>query len=163
MSKTVEISLSVASCDKALRDIEKYKKTIVPKLDEICKRLAEIARNVAQEIFNDPYIAHEGNGGVEVTVNKIENGYSIVAQGESVYFVEFGTGDAATSNHGYTVSVPIYPGSFSEQNAQKYSEYKFWWYNGDKLTETPTYAPMYYAGKAIRENAKRIAEEVFRK
>jgi hypothetical protein len=77
-----------------------------------------------------------------------------------VYFVEFGTGDAANPN-GYAVSVPVYPGSYSEEHAEKYATYGFWWYGGEKLTETPAYMPMYYAGKRMREELPRIVKEVF--
>lgn len=161
--RTIPIELSVRGCERALKQLRQYEREIKPKLDEVCRRLAEIACKQAQDIFNDPDIAREGNGGVSVTVQKIDNGYAIVAEGHSVYFIEFGTGDAATSTHGYTVSVPVYPGSFSVNNAQKYATYGFWWYAKEKYTETPTYAPMYYAGKAIRENAGKIAQEVFGK
>lgn len=158
---SVTIELSERGCDRALKQIEQYERRIRPKLDEVCKRLAEIGAAMAQRIFDDPSVIAEGNGGTAVTVEKIENGYSIVASGEAVYFVEFGTGNQATSNHGFTVSVPISPGSWSEGHAQKFSEYGFWWYNKVKYTETPTYAPMFYASKEIRANAKRVAEEVF--
>ena len=140
--KTIAISLSQRSCDKALKDLETYQKKTLPKLDKVCKRLAEIGRDEAQRFFD---MAENGNTGTRVEVVKAENGYSIVASGEKVYFVEFGTGDAVTTTHGFDVSVPVYPGSYSESHKQKYSVYGYWYYGGERLTDTPSYAPMSHA------------------
>ena len=156
--KTITIQLSADSCQRALKQLQQYERQIKPKLDEICKRLAEIGAQEAQRFFD---MAEDGNGGTTVTTKKIENGWSIVAEGESVYFVEFGTGDAVTTAHGFSVSVPVYSGSYSEQHAQKYSTYGYWYYGGERLTETPIYAPMYHAEKKMREEAPRIVREVF--
>ncbi len=154
--KTITIELSADSCKKALEELKRYKKGIKPKLDEVCKRLAEIGALEAQ--------AHLvlANGNTDASILqpvKIDNGYKLVMQGEDVYFVEFGTGDAANPN-GYAVSVPVYPGSYSESHGEKYATYGFWWYGGEKLTGTPASMPMYYAEKAIRANIDRVVREV---
>lgn len=158
MPKRIVIELSEKSCEKALKDLERHAKKIKPKLDEVCKRLAQIGAQEAQRFFD---MAEDGNGGTKVDVKKIENGYSIVATGKSVYFVEFGTGDAVTGAHGFDVSVPVCPGSYSEAHAQKYSVYGYWYYGGEKMTETPIYAPMYHAERKMREEMPRIVKEVF--
>lgn len=155
--KTITIELSADSCKKALEELKRYRKEIKPKLDEVCKRLAEIGALEAQ--------AHLvlANGNTDATILqpvKIDNGYKLVMQGADVYFIEFGTGDAANPN-GYAVSVPVYPGSYSEEHAERYATYGFWWYGGEKLTETPAYMPMYYAGKRMREELPKIVKEVF--
>lgn len=156
--KTITIELSPASCNKALKELEKYQKEIKPKLDEVCKRIAEVGREEAQHFFD---MAENGNGGTTVSASKIDNGYSVLAEGEKVYFVEFGTGDAVTGSHGFQTSVPIYSGSYSETHGQKYSVYGYWYYGGEKLTETPIYAPMFHAEKKMREEMPRIVKEVF--
>ena len=158
--KTITLELSVESCEKALKELEKYQKEIKPKLDEVCKRLAEIGRDEALSIING-IRPQEGNAVERVDVAKIDNGYSVLAEGEKVYFVEFGTGDAVTGSHGFETSVPIYSGSYSETHGQKYSVYGYWYYGGEKLTETPIYAPMFHAEKKMREEMPRIVKEVF--
>lgn len=160
MPKQIILELSQKSCDKALKELERYTKKLKPKLDEVCKRLAEIGAQEAQRFFD---MAENGNDGTNVTVKKIENGYSIVATGENVYFVEFGTGDAVTGTHGFDVSVPIRSGSYSETHAQKYSVYGYWYYGGERLTETPIYAPMFQAERKMRQELPRIVKEVFGK
>lgn len=158
MPKQIILELSKASCQKALRELEKYQKEIKPKLEEVCKRLAEIG---AQEA-NTRIIIANGNTDATITTEQMSNGYKLIMSGADVYFIEFGTGDAANAN-GYSVSVPVYPGSYSEQNAERYSTYGFWWYGGEKLTETPAYMPLYYAGKKMRDEMPRIIKEVFGK
>lgn len=158
--KRITIDLSSVGCEQAIKEIEDYKKDLLPKLDKICMMLAEIGVQEAQ--------AHlpSGNEGNSATVDppvKIGNGYKIVMSGQDVYFIEFGTGDSA-SNHGeFTPLVDVYPGSYSEKHSKRYSTYGFWWYNKVKYTETPAYMPMYYAEKKIRQELPRIAHEVFSK
>ena len=83
-----------------------------------------------------------------------------------MYFIEFGTGFNAGTAYGDkgvppSVSVPVYPGSWSEEHAKAFSEHGYWYYAGEKLQGTEAEMPMYYAEKAIRENEKRVFEEVF--
>lgn len=153
--KHILIELSPESCNRAVRELKKYMREIRPKVDEVCRRLAEIGRDTAQAIFDS---ADYGNGGVTVQIAPCENGWKVIATGSDVYFIEFGTGDA-TSSH-YLTDVPLYPGSWSETHAQKYSINGYWYYGGERLTETPAYMPMFNAEKAIRANAKRIVKEV---
>ena len=157
--KTITIQLSPASCDKALKELREYEKKVKPKLDEVCRKLAEIGAQEARARFAR---GDHGNGGVVVTVEPMSNGYKIVASGHDVYFIEFGTGFFAHP-HGYETSVPVYPGSWSESHAQQFSEKGYWYYGGEKLQGTEAEMPMYYAGRAIRENEKRIVREVFGK
>ena len=158
--KRIEIELTSASCGKAIRELGKIQKEYSKKIDEVCKKLAQIGRDEAQRRFDRG--KEHGNGDVIVTVMPIENGYKIVASGEDVYFIEFGTGFFANPN-GYATSIPVYPGSYSEQHAKAFSEHQYWYYAGEKLQGTEAQNAMYYAGKAIRDNEKRIVQEVFGK
>lgn len=160
--RSITIELSVAGCDKALKELEKFQKEIKPKLDEVCRRLAELGAEEARRILGnvDPM---EGNTDVAVSTRKIENGWAITMSGSDVYFIEFGTGNMATSTHGFDVSVPVKPGSWSIEHGQKFSEDGYWWYNGQMLTETYSYAPMFRADRIIRENVRKISKEVFGK
>lgn len=156
--KTISVELSVESCKDALDELKAYQKTIRPKLNEACRKLAEIGRDEAQRRFDS---AGEGNGGVHVDVMPIDNGWKIVASGSDVYFIEFGTGDDVDRH--YDVSVPVFSGAWSMKHAQKYAQYGFWYYRKVRYEGTPAYMPMYYAEKAIRENEKRVVQEVFGK
>ena len=158
--KTITLELSKESCTAALKELKKFEKDIKPKLNEVCKRLAKIGVDEAKAHL----VLADGNDDAVIGEPvPIDNGYKIVMSGTDVYFVEFGTGDSAATHSYYTPLVNVYPGSYSEQHAQKYSEYGFWWYGGQRYTETPAYMPMYYAGKKMREELPRIVHEVFSK
>lgn len=153
----IEIFMSPESCQEAIEILRSYYQTIKPKLDLVCKKLAEIGAAEAQKRFAR---GDHGNGGVAVTTMPMANGYRILANGHDVYFIEFGTG-FMTQPHGDAVSVPVYPGSYSEQNKQIFSELGYWWYGGEKLQGTEAEMPLYFAGEAIRKNYKRVMKEVF--
>lgn len=159
--KTITLELSVASCNKALKELEKYQREIKPKLDEVCKRLAEIGAQEAsiRAQFGRVY----GNDDVTVSTEKMENGYKVVMSGADIYFVEFGTGDRAGEYAGdaSNVSVGIMPGDWSETHAQQYSRFGYWFYDNVRYEGTPAEMPMYYAGKKMREEMPRIVREVF--
>lgn len=160
MKRIIKIDLSAESIDQAVEEINQLARTLNSKLDEICRRLAEVGIQEA----NAQLVLASGNTDafVEGTPVKTANGYKIVMSGTDVYFVEFGTGDSVNA-HGYTVSVPVYGGSYSETHKQNIQKYGFWWYGGEQLTGTPAYMPMYNAGKAIRDAFPKIVEEVFSK
>lgn len=155
--KHIVYELSPDSCNNLLKELEQYEKSVKPKLDKVCKLLAELGAEEARRRFAR---GDKGNGGVIVDVVPIDNGYKIVASGHDVYFIEFGTGFFAHP-HGYATSIPVYPGSYSEQHAQQFSEYGFWYYEGEKLQGTEAEMPMFFAGQEIRKNEQRIVREVF--
>lgn len=155
--RTIAVELSVASCQKAIKELEKYEREIKPKLDEVCRRLAEIG---AQEAMANLQHEHGNDDASILSVEPIENGYKIVMQGKDVYFVEFGTGDMV-EQHSQNASVLVAPGSWSETHAKQYMTYGFWYYKGERFEGTPAQKPLYYAEKAIRENARRVIDEVF--
>ena len=154
--KKIEVELSVRGCNSAVKELEEYEKAVKPKLNEICRRLAEIGAETARAHL----ILADGN--TDATIEDpvpIDNGYKIVMSGEDVYFVEFGTGEF-TYRHGNETSVPVYPGSYSEAHAQQFSKYHFWWYGGEQYEGTPAYRPLLYAGQAIRQAMPKVVKEV---
>lgn len=156
--KRITLELSVESCKSALDEIKAYQKNIKPKLDEVCKRLAEIGRDAAISVVNGIRVS-EGNAVERIEAVKIDNGWKIVMSGKDVYFIEFGTGDGAEPH--YDTTVPVAWGTWSAEHKQMLWKNGFWYYDKVRYTGTPAYMPMYYAEKAIRENEKRIVQEVF--
>lgn len=156
--KTIAIELSVDSCNKAIKELETYQKKIRPKLDEVCKRLAEIGAQEAISIVNQ-IKRTDGNTVERVEAVQIDNGWKIVMEGEDVYFIEFGTGDSVSAH--YDVSVPVAWGSWSAEHSQMLWNKGFWYYDKVRYTGTPAYMPMYYAERKMREEAPRIVKEVF--
>jgi len=155
--KRIRIELSVDSCEKAIKELERYEKDIKPKLDEICRRIAEIGRQTVLEIVNS-IRTQEGNAVERVDVVRIDNGYKLVMEGEDVYFIEFGTGDGVDAH--FDTSVPVAWGTWSAEHKQMLWKQGFWYFEGQRYTGTTAYMPMYYAERAMRENRNRIAQEV---
>lgn len=160
----VTIELSTESCKAALEELKKYERDFNSKMEEVCRRLAEIGAREASFRFAR---GDHGNSDATVTTQKFDKGYKIVASGKDVYFIEFGTGFNAGVGYGdgmpSGLSVPVYPGSWSEEHKKLFSEQGFWWYGGEKLQGTEAEMPMYYASKAMRNNIKKVVEEVFKK
>ena len=156
--KTIAIELSVDSCNKAIKELQEYQKRIKPKLDEVCRRVAEVGRDEALSIINGIRL-QDGNAVERVDVIKIDNGYKLVMEGEDVYFIEFGTGDGVSAH--YDVSVPVAWGSWSAEHSQMLWNKGFWYYDNVRYTGTTAYMPMYYAERKMREEAPRIVKEVF--
>jgi hypothetical protein len=153
--KTITIELSVESCKAAKEELKRYMQEATPKLDEVCKRLAEIG---AQEA-NAHLVLDGGNTDASITVEKMDGGYKLVMSGSDVYFIEFGTGSDVNAH--YQTSVPVFAGSWSMEHSQQYAKHGFWWYGGEIYVGTPAYMPMYYAEKKMREEIPRIVKEVF--
>lgn len=156
--KTITVELSVDSCNKAIEELKKYQKEIKPKLDEVCRRVAEVGRDEALSIINGIRL-QDGNAVERVDVVPTDNGYKLVMEGEDVYFIEFGTGDGVSAH--YDVSVPVAWGSWSAEHSQMLWNKGFWYYDNVRYTGTTAYMPMYYAERKMREEAPRIVKEVF--
>ena len=156
--KHLTIKLSVDSCREAIKELENYQKRIKPKMDEVCRRLAEIGKNEAISIVSSIRL-QEGNAVERVDVVQTSNGYKLVMEGEDVYFIEFGTGDGVSAH--YDTSVPVAWGSWSQEHSQMLWNKGFWYYDHVRYTGTQAYMPMYYAEKAMREALPKVVKEVF--
>lgn len=88
--KIVVNPLDPASVNNAIQMIEQYKKDFLVKEQEFIRRLAEIGVRVAKDGFATA--DYDGVNDVVVSMVKTSNGYSVIASGETVGFIEFGTG-----------------------------------------------------------------------
>lgn len=78
------------SVDNAIKMVNQYKKDFEAKEQEFVRRLAEIGVRVAQSGFSTA--DYDGVNDVSVSMEKTSAGYAVVASGETVGFIEFGTG-----------------------------------------------------------------------
>ena len=158
--RTITIELSPSSCKKVAKELQEYQKSANSKMDEVCRRLAEIGAEEAR-LWAQLASAY-GNNDVTITTEKIDNGYKIVMSGADIYFVEFGTGDFAGEYAGDTsgVSVGVMPGDWSDTHAQQYSKYGVWHYHNQTYHGTPAEMPMYHAGREIRQQMDKVVREV---
>ena len=78
------------SIETALEQVKRYKKDFLEKEETFIRKLAEIGVRVAKTGFATA--DYDGVNDVVVTLEQTGNGYSVVAAGDAVGFIEFGTG-----------------------------------------------------------------------
>lgn len=151
--------LNNKSLNSAIKELEKYQKKIGKFEKQFCLALAEVGRERAQSLYDEAW-AKTQDYPVTVTVEETENGAKIVANGESVCFLEFGSGDTASGAEvdGFT----FVPGSWSssELGFKQYSTWGFWVHNGEKYTAIEPVNAMTYAIGEMETRAREIAERV---
>lgn len=171
--KTITIELSKESCDKALKELQKYQKTVQAKLEEICKRVAEFGQIRAEIYFSQAL--YDGIPDTRLSVDKIDNGYALKASGTTVLFLEFGTGVHYPDDHPKAGELGIKHGTYGKGLGQN----DYWFYTGQPgnaggelayghsnstITHgNPANMPMYKSSKDMREQIRKIAVEVFSK
>lgn len=164
-------ALDSKSIDRAIKQLQDYKKKLEEKAQEVAKRLAEIGATRAEIDFeNAPY---DGNKEFDISVEKTDNGYSVTASGKSVLFVEFGAGVTYGGGHPQAKEFGMGPGTWPDPHYRKYNGqlYANWenpngWYLLKEAGGGHTYGnapsmPMYNAEQEIKSNIEQIVREVF--
>lgn len=150
--------------DTALKMLEQYKKDFLAKEQEFVRRLAEIGVSVAQAGFSTA--DYDGVNDVAVRMEKTDKGYAVIASGEAVGFIEFGTGvrypewDSA----GVEYTPPAHGTYGKGQGKNPWG----WWFKGsDGAPAIHTYGnppaeAMLTARDTMIERVTQIAREVWR-
>ena len=169
--KNITIRLSPGSCDRALKQLGTYKNQVSRKADLLCKRLAEYGLTNA-EVYFDAAL-YVGVKDVNLTVTKRDGGYSLIASGKTVAFLEFGAGVHYPNDHPKAGELGIEHGTYGKGKGAN----DYWFYTGqpgnaggelarghNNSTIThgnPANMPMFHTAQDIREEIVRIAQEVF--
>ena len=172
MSKTIKIKLDVRSINAAIKEIEAYRNKLSRINTEICKKLADKGLEKAQVLFDRA--AYDGVKDAKVTAEPTENGYRIIASGQTVAFIEFGTGVHYNAGSSYPLPKPsgiVGIGEYGKKQGKKDK----WQYKGAPGTSgvvsqdgrvvtthgNPAQMPMYHALTAMQEEVERIVREAF--
>lgn len=158
--RNILVEMTPSSCYHAKQKLDAYARREKDRLDEVCRRLAEIGAREASSVVAGIRTA-EGNTDVRVEAKRTDNGWKIVMEGQDVYFIEFGTGDGVSAH--YDTSVPVAWGTWSAEHKQVLWTRGFWYYDKVRFTGTPAYMPMYYAEKKMREEMPKVIQEVYGK
>ena len=163
MAKTITIELSEQSVNDAITELRKYATWVETKEKELRDRLAMLGATVASIRFSRAI--YDGSDSVSVRVDDVGNTATIYAEGESVAFIEFGTGAMYGYGHPDAGKFGFGPGTWSDGPDGKghWDDPNGWWYGSGKHTygNAPAMA-MYSAVNEIAENVTKIAKEVFR-
>ena len=152
------------SIDQAERLVRQYKKDFELKEQEFCRRLAEIGVQLAGDIYSVSDI--DGEHEFSVYLQKNDNGYSVIAEGRTVGFLEFGTGIKNPEWHGDGLEYTPPPhGSYGKGHGKQ--PYGWWFKSQDYGVAMHTYGNqpaegMLTARNQMIEQAVQIAREVWR-
>lgn len=121
----IKVRLSDAGLRDAERQIQEYKTTLNKKAQEFAKALADKGLDVAKVRFANAEYA--GSNDVSCRVEQNGNTCTIVAEGKSVAFIEFGTGVMHSAYGGELPDGVGEHGTYGKENGK----HKRWYYYGE--------------------------------
>ena len=161
MKKTYVIDLSASGIEELQTGLKDYKKWLKQKSEELCMRLAEMGAVKASMNFSQAI--YTGIEDHTITVVKKGGGYAVRAEGETVLFVEFGTG---LIGYGHPESNGLGPGTYP--GVGHWDDPNGWWIPRDKNNGhsqhtygNPPNMPMYNTVKELEQELERVVKEVF--
>lgn len=168
----MDITLDLTNIDKAIKEVEEYKKTFESNVTKLLTGLTEYGADKASQNFKSAQ--YDGTNDVIVSSSVGKKVGTIEAFGESVLFIEFGTGVHYGNSHPEAYDHGYFPGSYGPNGLENtwgyYGEggtngvYRKTTAKGDLYTThgNPANRCLYDAGKAIETQAPRIAREIFK-
>lgn len=171
--KVIRISLSEKDIERAIKELEQYKRDIIRKTELLRTKIAERIANLAQSGFNGAVVDDltEESGGarkaeVQVSIDERENVSVVIAAGEDAVWAEFGAGvyhngSVGSSPHPKGQELGLTIGGYGKGMGKR----QVWGFYEDgelKLTHgAPATMPMYNAMKIVCDEIVAIAKEVF--
>lgn len=160
--KKVIVPLSVSGIEQLQKAVGEYQKWQEQKTAELLDRLAMLGASTASIRF--ARATYTGLKDATVTVEPIANGYAIKAEGQSVLFLEFGSGIRYGSGHPENAEYGMGPGTYPD-GKDHWDDPKGWWLpknkGGGHTYGNPPAMAMYEARKSIEQELARIVKEVF--
>lgn len=178
MGTTLKVKLTTSSIQRAIKEIEEYKKSLETKTRVFVGRLAEMGLEVARARINESPLGSLVS--IDVSYSNLKNGCKaiLLATGQDIYsameeghvnsllLIEFGAGIAVNPSpnpliekFGFPYGVGTYgKGHGSDPSGWWYMDYDGKWHHtlGTKAT-----MPMFAAYDRIINNIQKVAEEVF--
>ena len=160
--KKVIVPLSVSGIEQLQKAVGEYQKWQEQKTAELLDRLAMLGASTASIRF--ARATYTGLKNATVTVEPLANGYVIKAEGQSVLFLEFGSGIRYGSGHPENAEYGMGPGTYPDGKGH-WDDPKGWWLpknkGGGHTYGNPPAMAMYEARKSIEQELARIVKEVF--
>lgn len=161
MKKTYSIDLSTKDIKELQSGLSEYKKWLKQKTDELCRRLADMGAVKASLGF--ARAIYTGPEDHEISVIPKGGAYAVRADGETVLFVEFGTG---LIGYGHPEPNGMGPGTYPGEG--HWNDPNGWWLPRDKNNGhsqhtygNPPNMPMYNTVKELEMELERVVKEVF--
>ena len=158
MPKRIDIELTDASIKSGIKELRLYKRWVIEKEAELRSRLAALGATVASIEFSRAI--YNGSKDISVRVDDTGSVAVIYAEGESVAFIEFGSGIKYGYGHPQAGEHGMGPGTYPGKG--HWDNEKGWWYgHGQHSYGNPPAMAMYDAVQKMTEELTRIAKEVF--
>lgn len=158
MAKTIQIELSRKSINDAIKELKRYKRWVLKKEEELRIRLASVGATVASIRFSRAI--YNGTNDVSVRVDDDGTKATVYAEGQSVLFIEFGSGDKYGHGHPEAGKFGYGPGTYPGKG--HWDNPKGWWYgSGQHSYGNPPAMAMVKARDEMVEQLTQIAREVF--
>lgn len=169
------IKIKLGDVGKAIEELEAYKKWLTERTKVFLERLAKVGLDVAEARFKNAQ--YDGDNDVQMQAPQWvgENKLILVARGNAVTFIEFGTGVRYSEPHPLAAEKGAIRGGYGQGKGSRNS----WAYYGNPGTNgkvvreaplgtvvrtegNPPAMAMYEATKAMRAKIAEIAKEVFK-
>lgn len=161
MAKTIVVNpLDPKSISSAIKEVKRYKAWVLAKEAELRQRLAMLGASVASIQFSRAI--YSGSNDVIVRVDDTGSAAVIYAEGESVAFIEFGSGAKYGYGHPNAGELGVGPGTYPDGKGH-WDNPKGWYYAHKKHTfGNPPAMAMATAVQEMAAQLTTIAREVFK-
>lgn len=172
MPTKITIRLNEKSISEAIKKVQAYQKWVEAKKALLIERLAMVGAQEASVRFASAM--YDGNNDVLVSIEPTANGWSIIASGQAVCFIEFGTGVYHNPSEPYPQPRPagvvgigeyVSDGDGQFHRGRSRGAGQGWKFNqsGEAIFTrgNPAAMPMYYASEEMKREITKIAREVF--
>lgn len=151
----ITIDLSTASVQNAIKMLNDAKDNIEYGVEQTLDILAKNGTMIAREAYGSM---------ANVDYDSDKEMAIIMTSGDANIIAEFGAGDATIPGVGFenAPDTPVYPGSYSEENAKMYVELGYWRFGGRIYREVKPRMGLVKAKTYIIESAEDIAKEVIK-
>ena len=157
------IKCTLSTLGAAINALNEYEKSLPEKNRKFLDGLSDIG--VVSETNNFNQAQYDGERSIDVGKDwESESKVYVVASGESVGFIEFGSGAAYPDSHPKAEQDWMKHGSWSDSEFGKHhwKDENGWYYaHGRKSHGNPANMCIYYAAREMERNIVKTAREVF--
>lgn len=163
MSKKIKIGLSVREIEQLEKSVQEHKKWLQNRSKVLLERLAQLgATNISLRFSRAVY---SGKKDFSVSVKPFKNGYKVIVDGESVLFIEFGSGITYGSGHPEASEHGMGPGTYPDGKGH-WNDPNGWYIpkekGGGHTYGNPPAMAVYQTVKDLERELPNIVKEVFR-
>ena len=161
--RVIKMKLSSRSISDAIKELKAYRDSIDSKMGELLEKLANVGVKEASVRFTTAI--YDGVNDSSVTLETIQDGYCIKAEGQAVAFIEFGAGVYHNPGEPYPNPRPDEIVGIGEYG-KGYGKRQAWGFKDEsgELVIThgnPAAMPMWYASEEMRNAILKTFKEVF--